>query len=212
MSYSFLTGIKLVDTNRQRAPKTNTPTGLTVRVMANGNVYPSPELVTRFNLEYTTKDATDVRNGFDVVDSLEWAPTATLPRMILFGVTRKKESKVDLFGTCRFNEDGTPKSSVLTQGLPSETLLNLVRSMGYLTDDQKYVDLELVVEHPLTTEDGISNIPKVMERGEKKGEKTYERRENATYYPVNTTENLKTMREATTTTGSIPVNQTVTNN
>lgn len=209
MSYSFLQGLTLVDTGRQRAPKQTNPEGLTIRIFANGEVYPSRELVTRFNLEYTKKEEQATRNGFDVFDSNDWTPTTTLPRMILFGLTPKTEAKVDLFGSCRYNDDGTPKSSVISQGSTSENLLGLVRSMGYLTEDQKYCDLQVVVEHPLTVKDGISHIPKVVERGEKKGEKTYERRENITFYPVNTVENLKEM--TTTSERVVTENQSVTN-
>lgn len=208
--YGFLKTIKLVDTGRLRAPKTNNPIGLTLRIFSNGEVYPSQELVEKFNLEYLNKDDENVSNGIDVVDSLEWSPLAEVPRMILFGIVPKTQSKVDIFGTCRYNSDNTPKSSVINQGTVSETLLGLVRSMGYLTEEQKYCDLELVFEYPVKTEDGIAYIPKLIERGEKKGEKTYERRENTTFYPVNTTENLKQLREqqatsSTTSTVASPV-------
>lgn len=196
--YGFLKSIKLVDTGRLRSPKTNNPTGLTLRVFANGEVYPSQDLVTKFNLEYQNKDYTGPSNGLDIIDSLEWLPMANNPRMILIGVVNKEEAKVDIFGTCRYNEDGTPKSTVLTQGTTSETLLNLVRSMGYLTEEQKYCDLEFAIEYPINTEDGIAYIPKVVERGAKKGEKTYERRENVTFYPLNTPENLVEIRKAAT--------------
>ena len=200
MDYSFLEGLTLVDTGRQRQPKEVNPTGLAVRVFANGNVYPSKELIERFNLEYTTKEEQGTRNGFDVVDSTDWAPTAHLPRMILFGVTPKTEAKVDLFSSCRYTDDNQPKSSVSSQGSDCQTLLNLIRSMGYLTEDQKYCDLQIVITHPITVQDGIANIPKVVERGERKGEKTYERRENITFYPVNTPENLAPKTEPTTST------------
>ncbi len=201
--YGFLKSIKIVDTGRVKAPKSNNPTGMTLRIFANGEVYPSQELVTKFNLEYLNKDNENVSNGFDIIDSLEWEPLSKVPRMIILGVTPKTQSKVDLFGTCRYNSDNTPKSTVLTQGTASDSLLTLVRSMGYLTEEQKYCDLELVLEYPITTEDGIAYVPKLVERGAQKGEKTYERRENCTYYAVNTIENLKLIREqATTSTAS----------
>jgi len=205
--YAFLQGLTLKDTGRQRKPKENSPLGFTLRIFANGEVYPSKELVTKFNLEYTNKNNENKGYGIDVIDSVDWTPTANLPRMILLGITPKTEAKVDLFATCRYDtETGNPKSTVITQGSTSETLLNLVRSMGYLTEDQKYCDLELVLEHPITMEDGIANIPKLIEKGDRKGEKTYERRENVTFYAVNTVENLAEMKtspvatpEATTT-------------
>lgn len=195
--YSFLDKLTLVDTGRQRTPKEKNPTGLTLRILSNGEVYPSSQLVDHFKLEYEGK-GNDLHFGFDIVDSKEWNPTESLPRMIMLGVTKKSEAKVDLFASCRYNDSGMPRSSVMTQGTTSETLLNLVKSMGYLTEDQKYCDLEVVIEHPITTQDGIYNLPKTIERGGKKGEKTYARRDNITLYPINTVENLKTIREQTT--------------
>lgn len=194
--YSFLNNLVLVDTGRLRTPKQINPEGLTVRIYANGDVYPSKELVEKFNLEYVVKDSTEPSNGFDFFDSTSWTPLATQPRMIVFGIVPKDEPKVSLFGTCRYTTEGQPKSSVISQGATCPELLTLVRSMGYLTEEQKYCDLELVVEYPIKPQDGIAYIPKVVERGEKAGELSYVRRDNVTFYPVNTVENLKEMREA----------------
>lgn len=193
MDFSFLTNLTLVDTGRMRQPKERNPKGMSVRIYANGEVYPSEELVKKYYLEYINKDSTEKANGIDVVDSSEWTPLAGKPRMILFGVTPKSEAKVDLFKTCRFNDDNTPKSSVVSQGATSEILLELVRSMGYITDQQKYVDLVLLEQYPITPKDGLSFIPKTVESGTKKGERTYERRENVTYYPVVTSEEYEKM-------------------
>lgn len=211
--YNFLRACTLVDTGRVRSPKSVNPSGLTVRIFSNGEVFPSFELVEKFNLEYKAIDSGEVTYGFDVLDSTEWTPLMDQPRMIIFGVTPKTEPKVDLFSTCRYTEHGNPKISVKNQGGTSEVLLALVRSMGYLTDAQKYCDLELVTEFPINMQDGISHIPKVIERGEKKGEKTNIRRDNVVYYPVNTVENLEEMRQAeknkvvTTTTETVVNNQ-----
>lgn len=208
MDYSFLRDVTLVDTGRLRQPKEWNPTGLSVRIFSNGSVYPSKELVEKFNLGFVNKDSTEVVNGIDVVDSIEWTPLAAQPRMILFGITPKSEPKVDLFATCKYNDDNTPKGNVMNQGSVSESLLNLVRSMGFLNEDQKYVDLVIVEQYPIKTQDGLSFIPKTVERGARKGEKTYERRENVTYYPVTTSEEFEKMNAAkneTTTENTAPV-------
>lgn len=194
--YSFLDNLTLVDTNRQRVPKDKTPTGMVLRILATGEVYPSKELVEHFQLEYENRDQEN-NYGFDVVDSKKWTPTAELPRMLLLAVVKKREAKVDLFGTCRFNDDNTPKSSVLTQGSPSLTLLDMAKDFGYITSEQKYCDLQFVIDRPLRTKDGIYNLPKIIERGERAGEETYVRRDNITLYPVNTVENLKQTEQAT---------------
>lgn len=196
--YSFLQNLTLKDTTRKRVPTTRHPEGLALRIFSTGEVYPSKELTDKFDLEYKTKSSENRGNGFDVFDSTEWTPTAELPRMILVAAVPKSEAKVTLFGTCRFDSEGNPLSSVQTQGSVCKELLSLVRSMGYLTDEQKYCDLQVVIDYPIKTEDGIAYIPKTIERGAEAGNKTNERRENLTIYPLNTTENLEEMRKATT--------------
>lgn len=201
--YSFLGSLKLIDTGRIRAPKTNNPEGLLIRIFADGIVYPSQELVDRFDLNYKNSSDTTDGNGFDIVDTQYWKPLQAYPRMIMFGVTPKKEGKVDLFATTRYNEDGTPKGDVMKQGSASETLLNLVKELGWLTEEQTYANLRIVTEHPFKTEDGIAYIPKIIERGGKKGEKDYKRRDNVTFYPVElievATSTITTIEQTTVT-------------
>lgn len=211
MDYNFLVNLTIIDNGRLRTPKEKNPTGMSVRIYANGEVYPSAELVKKYNLEFVNSDSTEKANGIDVIDSLEWAPLANQPRMILFGITPKIEPKVDLFGTCRYNPDNTPKSSVMNQGATSESLLGLVRSLGFITDEQKYVDLVLLERYPINPKDGISHIPKVVERGERKGEKTYERRDGVTFYPVTTSEEFEKMNTSTTVQEENTVNAVATN-
>ena len=193
--YSFLTSLTLIDTGRRRQPKEKLPTGMRVRIYSDGSVYPSKELMDAFKLEYVKKAKEEEKEeesfGFDIFDSQEWAPLAQHPRMIVFGLVPKNAPKVDLFAACRYNDQGEPRASVLTQGTVSTTLLDLVRQIGYLSPEQKYADLEVLTEFHINVKDGIAYIPKVVERGEKKGEKTYVRRENALFYPVDIPENLE---------------------
>lgn len=209
MNYNFLASLTLVDTGRMRQPKEKHPTGMAIRLYTNGEVYPSKELVQKYNLEYVNKDSTEKSNGIDVIDSLEWGPLVNQPRMIIFGFAPKSEPKVDLFGTCRFNDDNTPKSSVLTQAPVSENLVNLCRSLGFLNEDQKYVDLVILEQYPLNIKDGLAFIPKTVERGERKGEKTYERRENILFFPVTTSEEFEKMNQKNKTTENIETEQEV---
>jgi hypothetical protein len=65
-----------------------------------------------------------------------------------------------------------------------------------MTDNTSYIDVKLVTEYPINTKDGISYLPKFVERGTTKGERTYERRENVTFYPLD----LVTSNEEETTT------------
>lgn len=184
--FKHLTNLVVDDTKerKQRTTKFDEVAGLkgnVVRLYANGEVYPSKDLVDKFNLEYGRKG--EGGNGFDVVDSTEWKPTEKLQRTIFFGVVSKDQPKVDLFAQVRYNEMDEPINSVRTQGTKSKLLVDVARSMGWLTD-QKYVDLEVVTSYPVTAKDGISYVPKQVERGEQKGAKTYERRENVTFFPV----------------------------
>ena len=158
--------------------------GLTIRLYQNGEVYPSRDLGMKFGLEYRTLEHKEKTNGFDLVDSTDWNPTKHLPRTIFVGVVAKTEPKVDLFSGVRYDQSGNPINSVYDQGTKSKTLLELAKSMGWLAENDQYVDLVVRQEYPVTTKDGIAYVPKNVERGKNKDQKTYERRENVTFYPL----------------------------
>lgn len=191
--FNLFRSLVLVDTGRQRTPKELNPQGRTIRIMNNGSVYPGSDMMNKWNLEYTEKNEESTGNGIDVTDSADWDKFKDLPRVILFSVVPKTEPKVELFGTCRYNEDGTPIGSVMTQGSKSPLLLKLVKELGFMAEDQKYCDLVMLEDHAITFQDGISHVPKIVERGDRKGEKTYTRRENVAYYPVVTLEQYTEM-------------------
>lgn len=183
-----------------RTKESKNPTGLTIRLYANGEVYPSEEAVNHFDLNYYHKDVMS-GHGFDVVDSKTWLPLTDQPRMLLFGWVSKHEPKVDLFAATRHENDGTPKANVLEQGTVSTKLLNLVKEMGMWTTGVKFVDLVILTDYPVVTDNGIALIPKEVERGENKGKATYERRENETFYPVDVVTdglNVENVEEETT--------------
>lgn len=194
--YEFLKHLVIEDPGRKREPATKNPKGnLALRLFKDGSVYPSQELVDKFSLEYVRKDSVYPGNGIDFFLSKEWTPLAAHPNMLIMGFVSKDQPKVDLFGSCRYNDDGSPKSSVMTQGLKSLGLVDAARQLGYLAEDQAWVDLQVVVDVPIPQPaNGIVYVPKTVERGERKGEPTYERRENVIFYPVNTTENLKQLQ------------------
>src|SRR5690242_3099494 len=99
-----------------RTPKN----GASIRVYKNGSVYPSKEVVDRFNLEYSAKGSDTPGTGFDIVDTRKWPvfPTSNpitheaVPAVILIASVSKNAPKVDLFAQTTYNEDGTPYSSV----------------------------------------------------------------------------------------------------
>lgn len=186
MTFEFLRALKLVDTTGIRQPEQKAPEGgLIIRIFKNGEVYPSNELITAHNLSYKKKNEEDKGNGYDVVPSWKWPPTANLEeRFIMIALVGKNESKVDLFSRTTYNDNGTPKSDVISQGSKCEELLEACKELGYFGEHTRYVDLKIHVEVPVTTEDGIYLFPKVIEKGEHKGKLTYERRENISVYPI----------------------------
>lgn len=112
----------------------NPPTGLVLRIWASGAVYPSQELVDTFDLEYKnaltteqeeaikagTMEKPNMGFGFDIADSAEFGfINVGGNRCLIISPVRKDDEagRVDLFNTTRFNEDGTPKLSVMDQGL-----------------------------------------------------------------------------------------------
>jgi len=201
MALDWLKNLVLVDTGRIRAPKDKNPKGNSIRIFSDGSVYPGKELVDNFNLEYKTRGEL-TGNGIDLINSKEWDLEIfqNQPAVIIVGFTNKNNPKVDLFGTCRYNDDNTPKSSVLTQGAKSEKLLELVKEFGYLNDEQAYCDLVVLTDHSIAFQDGIANIPKVYDRGTMKGTKTYQRRENETFYALITQEQFNEMNRDKTVT------------
>ena len=200
--YDFLKSLNLVDPGRQRPTSEKNPIGLRIRIFHNGKIYPSQQLVQKFDLEYKNKptegqegqegqeETYNYGNGFDIVDSTKWRPLEDQMKMLLFSVVPKNQPKVDLFGSAIYNDDNTPKVSVMNQGTTSPSLLQFVKDIGWFTNDHSYCDLEVVIANPINTIDNIYYLPKTIEKGASAGQDTYVRRENITLYPVNIPENL----------------------
>lgn len=167
-------------------------TGMCIRLMSDGAIYPSEELVKKFNLEYTSKDNIE-GCGLDVWCSWNWSFLKDFTTKCIFisPITRyndkgKATPKISLFGTCKYDDNDNPRTSVLTQGSKvfGEQYLQswITEAYGtFVTDDCQYIDFELV-STGIKSEDGLYYIPK--EKTNKDGEKkpTYERRENLDIY------------------------------
>lgn len=177
----FLKSIKFKEPTKQVLNiSSKNPTGMTLRLFRDGRIYPSKELVDHFNLEYSLEPGET--NGFDIVDSLGWkAYDQSLQRVIFVAPVDKELPKVDIFGTSRSAE-----TTVMTQGPIIEGLWEMVMTAYSLNyqGHERFVDLTVAIDTPITTEDGIYNLPKKVQRGEKKGQTTYIRRENITLYPL----------------------------
>lgn len=210
MSLSFLKNITLASNEEvkpsfavksAKAPVDRLPSGLAIRLFKNGAIYPSAELVERFNLEYTGKDSEIQNFGLDILSSKVFPNTVSLPEaFIIVAVVPKNLPKIDVFGSTKFVSEeevtadpslilGAPKSSVLEQGSSTfgkEVLLPMLTEVyGYSFDeDQKFVDLVVYTDSPLVTDDGNYFIPKPITRGEKKGQLDVVVRKDIAMFPL----------------------------
>ena len=109
----------------------NPASGLVIRLWKDGSVFPSADLVNKFSLQYenalTEEQITAIKeetmakpfrgNGFDVVDSKDYPQFETGGQRVLIIAPAEKDSgKVDLFSSVSYNDDGTPKVTVMDQG------------------------------------------------------------------------------------------------
>lgn len=164
------------------AQERNPTNGASLRLFKDGSMYPSVELVAKYNLEYN-KEKTG--SGFDIFSSTNWNQYPKDQENVVFiTATAKSNARVDLFSIAR--ETNGELSSVLTQG--SKTfgleLIPMLESTYNTTlfANAKYVDL-VIVEDVAITQD-IVYVPKMVMKGEHKGTMTTERRENVTLMPL----------------------------
>lgn len=201
MDLSFLKNVQLkpieVKTaeKRVRTVEGKNPTTADIRVYNNGKIYPSLALVDEYKLEYAHRDASAeaVENnefGFDIFSSLKWGMImGQLPQELIFiSPIAKSEPKVSLWGACRFNEDGTPKSSVVDQGMSSfckdEFMPMLTAVYGIDWENTRYVDLVINREEIIQSPNKVYHLPKVVSSGPKKGKDDYITRENIIITPL----------------------------
>lgn len=180
-------------------------TPLSIRVWKDGSVFPSQDLVERFDLEYGDKplaksidpaetEAVQAKwvqpgSAFDVFDSKDFPVFKTPRRLILANVVPKAQGKSDLFSSVGWGEDGKILNSVMTQGSntfgKSDLLPMLKEVYGIeLNDENPHVDLivigqdgEKAMKH-FAIEKGFCFVPKKYSRGKEKGKDTVVRRED----------------------------------
>jgi hypothetical protein len=215
-AFSFLKGATIVEDNKkpaatggnQRRERNPAATLLALRLFASGAIYPSQAATDKFCLEYRraviSKEADSDRNsyeypdgagqGFDIIDSRVWIGYKAPGDMLFIAPVDKLKSKVDLFKVVKYNEDGTPASSVMDQGAETfgkEVLLPAVKELYgiELGEDKPFVDLVICEElegvnipEKFRPKNGFHLFPKQVTRGKDKGTNTYERRENTVIY------------------------------
>ena len=194
MNFDFLKNVELnvvpAKTSEVRAPKVQrNPDKLTLRVFASGKIYPSQDLVDLFNLEYVPKDSTGTANGMDVFKSIDWPmfPASAPDQYIFVGIVPKKLPKVDLFGQVGYEEDGSPKSSVMEQGGGSfgAQFLEMIKEVyGIEIEKGSYKDFAVGIDLKIKSPNDLYFVPKTVARGEKKGEVTVVRREAIDIMPL----------------------------
>lgn len=194
-----------VTSRATRSAVDRNPEGNQIRLFKNGAIYPSKELAGIYALEYLPKDSEVESFGFDIMSSKSFPNTAHLPQIFLIlAVVAKNLPKVDVFGSTKYYSaedvaklaaegtevvEGQPKSSVLDQGnttFGKDVLIPMLKEVyGFeFSEDQKFVDLTIVVDQPLKTNDGNYFIPKPISRGEKKGEMEVVVRKDIDMFPL----------------------------
>lgn len=171
------------------AKKERNPVTAEIRVYKNGSVFPSASLVEKFELEYTEQNSNLPGFGFDVVDGRNWANLKGARPALFISPARRDLGKVDLFAQCTY-ENGQPTCSVMEQGAKTfgVKLLEMIKEVyGVEPNEEGFVDM-LVIEDAALQQSlnaatkGVFHFPKVITRGEKAGQATYVRRENASIY------------------------------
>lgn len=168
--------------------KERNPVTADIRIFKNGAVYPSAALVTRFGMEFQDRDSVTPGFGFDVIDGRVW-PNATVSAIFVSPI-RRDSPKVDLFGSTTWDANGKPMSSVLDQGATTfgKKMLAMIAEVYNITiaedADQDYIDLVLEEDNAFQAQldaqlQGVFHFPKTIAAGERKGQMSYQRRENA---------------------------------
>lgn len=170
------------------AVERNPTNGASLRLFKDGSVYPSMEAVGKYDLEYAYSTSTDVNvtgNGFDVIDSRQWAQYPQDAQPVLFiAAVPKKSGLVDLFASAKGEDTSVMTQGSKTFGVELIVMLQEVYNVEDLFATQKYVDLVIMDNVEMPSIDGIYNVPKTVAKGENKGNITTKRRENITVNPL----------------------------
>ena len=100
--------------------------GADIRLFATGAIYPSQALIKEMNLEYLAKgievdEAGKKPMAFDFIDSRDWGmyPKNAEQHLVSLAAVPKSSPKVDVFGGCKYDDEGNPTGSVGAQGSPT---------------------------------------------------------------------------------------------
>jgi hypothetical protein len=198
ISFDFLDGLEVQSVEASSSKLgiiDKQPTGSRIRLFNDGKVFPSPEIVESFKLQYMAKGNPDQGYGFDVFSTLDWGqwPDGAPQNLVLIAPVPKTLAKVDLFASTKFDEEGQPRADVNSQGTSTfgkSLIKTLTKTYGnglFKTDggERIYLDLEIRQDHPLKpVNNGIYTVPKWITKGKFANTMGYERRENIPLYPL----------------------------
>jgi hypothetical protein len=190
---SFLSQVTVAAVETVKKPVTRVakqyqPVGADLRIHASGAIFPSDALIAEFGLDYTVRDSDVPAFGFDIIDIADMPGIKSPERFIAISPVPKSAAKVDLFGMTKYDEAGAPLASVAAQGSATfgkEVLLPLLAEVySAVPNEEGFIDLNILRDIPFTSPNGIFMLPKLVSRGDKKGEVSYIRRENQTVYAL----------------------------
>lgn len=179
MNLDFLKNVGINEEELNKKPARTTGGGhrkewnpthpLTIRVWKDGSIFPSLDLVERFDLEYVDRPAAEELaegadalpadapkkvakweqpgNAFDIIDTESFPVFKTPRRLILANVVRKADPRVDIFASGDWEAGtGKQKASVITQGANSfgkRELIPMIAEVFGVTlgDETPYIDL-----------------------------------------------------------------------
>ena len=181
--------------------------GADFRVYKNGRIFPSLAAAAEFKLDFGPKlgqeeegaKAVTVGNGLDIFSSENWQMMAIEETVLFVAVVpRYKNSKIDVYGSTSYEEDGAPKRSIDANSVSafgSDTLIGLLEEV-YDVDFEAndYVDLVLNADYQIKSPGEVYSIPKIVSRGDNKGQPVFVTRVGIAIFPLTV---FETPEEAT---------------
>lgn len=162
--FDFLKDVVLVDSaTKPLSPKArifSPPEGLVIRVYRSGKYKTNAEVLTLLKGE---------GSFFDAFSSKDWTPYP------------KDQQQTVLIGTSDVKTKIT--GTITAEGTCKDLWEEIVKTWD-ISDNVRFVDLKIESEYQIRTENNIYHLPKVISRGEGKGQRTTIRRENINLYPT----------------------------
>jgi len=169
--------------------------GAHFRVYKNGRMFSNKEIAAKYNLNFGAqiegedKKAVTVGNGLDIFSSENWQMIKTEETILFVGiVARQGNSKIDVYGSTRYDEDGNPKGDINANSIAAfvkDSLIEMLETVyGVDFEECDFVDLTIAEEFPIKAPNDVYSIPKVVSRGDSKGQPVFVTRTNLQVFPL----------------------------